>query len=165
MVGYFHWPFLANVSLAFDMITAYGGSRWCNDMILRWAGKNPVGLASLKSDNALEVYGEFFTNPETIRASNEDYRAGAFEDVDMQTEDQKAGRKIARNLGVLLVYSSDYIGRRHDVESEWRGWVEEGTHVKSSGLGNGIGHFLPEEAPQETAKVIREWLEELGVGV
>ncbi|ORY11827.1 Alpha/Beta hydrolase protein [Clohesyomyces aquaticus] len=158
-VGTFHWPLLANVELAFAMITAYGGDRWCTKMIERWSGTNSTGLQSLKSDDSIHVYGEFFKDPSVIRASNEDYKFGAFEDVEQQKEDQEAGRKIG--VPVLLVYSEDYLGGRYDVTKEWSDWVKEGTKITSHGLGNGIGHFGVEEAPQETVNAILDWLKGL----
>jgi pimeloyl-ACP methyl ester carboxylesterase len=143
------------------MITAYGGDRWCQEMILRWAGSNPKGLASLKADNSLEVYGNFFKQPHVINSSNEDYSAGATTDVDLQEEDQKAGRKI--RVPVFLLYSEKYLGSRFDVPKEWEDWVEDGVKIKSYALGGGIGHFDTEEEPEISAKVFREWLRELGI--
>lgn len=162
VVGYFHWPMLANVELATKMITAYGGDKWCQEMTLRWCGKNPKGIEKLKDGDSLNVYGGFFKQPHTIIASNEDYRAGATTDIEAQEEDQKAGRKI--KSPVLLLYSHDYIGTRYNFPKEWRDWVDEGVDIQSYALGDGIGHFGAEEAPEESAKVINGWLEGLGLG-
>lgn len=162
VVGYFHWPLLANVEQALKMIVAYGGDQWCTDMILRWAGKNEQGLKILKSDNALEVYGAFFKNEHTIRASNEDYKAGADVDLDQQEEDQKSGRKI--NVPLFLIYSEHYIGSRYDVPKEWEDWVGKEVKIESFAVGNGIGHFDAEEAPEECAQEINNWLKGLRFG-
>jgi pimeloyl-ACP methyl ester carboxylesterase len=147
--------------MANAMISAYGGDRWCRDMILRWAGSNPKGLASLKADDSLEVYSNFFRQTHVINASNEDYAAGATIDVDMQEADQKAGRKI--HAPVFLLYSEKYLGSRYDVPKEWQDWVEEGVRVKSFAMDNGVGHFDTEEDPELSAKVFREWLRELKI--
>lgn len=162
VVGYFHWPFLANVDLADRMITAFGGDNWCREMTLRWAGKNAKGLGNLKADNALDIYTQFFMQPHTVHASNEDYKAGATVDVEAQTEDQKAGRRIA--CPVLLLYSESYIGSRYEFPDVWRGWVKDGVRIDSHGWGDGIGHFGAEEAPEESAGVVGEWLKGLGGG-
>lgn len=143
------------------MITAFGGDKWCTEMILHWAGKNEKGLSKLKSDNALQIYGDFFKEPHVIEASNEDYKAGATVDVDLQEEDQKAGKKIGVST-LLLIYSEGYIGSRYDLPAEWKDWVEEGVSIESLALGNGIGHFGAEEAPEESAKKINAWLKSLG---
>jgi pimeloyl-ACP methyl ester carboxylesterase len=150
------------VEQALKMIVAYGGDQWCTDMIIRWAGKNEKGLNALKSDNALEVYGAFFNNEHTIRASNEDYKAGAGVDLDQQEEDQKNGRKI--NAPLLLIYSEHYIGSRYDLPKEWEDWVDKDVKVDSFAVQDGIGHFDAEEAPEECAREINNWLKGLQFG-
>ncbi|KAF2203103.1 alpha/beta-hydrolase [Delitschia confertaspora ATCC 74209] len=157
ITGYFHWPLLANVELAQKMITAYGGDNWCRDMIKRWAGKNDSGFKSLSSDDSLSVYASFFSHPATIKASNEDYAAGATTDVDLQKGDQDNGRRIKCPL--LLIYSKDYIGKRFNVPKEWANWVDRSSKIDSFGIGDGIGHFVVEEAPRDTAGAIGGWLE------
>ncbi|KAF2108721.1 Alpha/Beta hydrolase protein [Lophiotrema nucula] len=161
VVTYFHWPFLAKVEQAKKMILAYGGDRWCEDMIFSWAGKNDAGLKSLKADGAVEVYKSFFKEESIVEASNKDYEAGATVDIDQQVEDQEKGRKIGCPL--LLIYSEGYLGGRYDVPAEWADWVSEGVEIKTKALGNGIGHFGAEEAPKESAQAIVGWLKELGL--
>jgi pimeloyl-ACP methyl ester carboxylesterase len=161
VTGYFHWPFLANVELATRMITAYGGSKWCTEMIQAWAGKNSTGLDLLKSDDSMTVYGGFFEKEEVIRASCEDYKHGATTDVEEQEKDQKEGRKIEKPL--LLLYGKDFIGKRYDFGAVWKEWVKNGVKITDHGLGDGIGHFGAEEAPEECARVIGEWLKGLGI--
>ncbi|KAJ4374970.1 hypothetical protein N0V83_002049 [Neocucurbitaria cava] len=160
VTGYFHWPLLANVDLATRMITAFGGSNWCQEMILRWAGDNPEGLSSLKSDDALTVYGAFFDQPHTLRASCEDYKEGATTDVERAEQDQKEGKKI--KIPTCLIYSESYLGSRYKFPEVWNDWIEEGVDVQHHGLGNGMGHFGVEEAPEESANVIGTWLARLG---
>ncbi|KAJ9638758.1 hypothetical protein H2199_006618 [Coniosporium tulheliwenetii] len=98
--GSYHWSFLANMPLAFDMIKAYGPAKYCKDLITRWQGNNP---ASLHSDNAVEVYAAAFENDEVVRATCEDYVAGAGVDVEEQEKDQQAGRKMG---GIALANAS-----------------------------------------------------------
>ncbi|KAF2100125.1 alpha/beta-hydrolase [Rhizodiscina lignyota] len=155
-VGTFHWPLLANVELATKMILATGGGWWCQAMIERWAGKNEHRLKGLKGDDAMERYCGYFERESVVRASCEDYRAGAFEDVELQKEDQQQGRKIA--VPTLVVYSSAYLGARYDMEKVWKGWVQEGANLKVEGIGDGAGHFLPEEAPVELSNIMISWI-------
>ena len=56
--------------------------------------KTPAGL-SFFGPEALAEYKRCFRNPETIHAICEDYRACAGVDLDMDTKDFEAGRKIA----------------------------------------------------------------------
>jgi pimeloyl-ACP methyl ester carboxylesterase len=160
ITGYFHWPFLANVDLATRMISAYGGAKWCSEMIYSWAGKNPDGLKALEADDSMAVYGGFFEQEEIIRASCEDYKHGATTDLEAQEKDQKEGRKM--DMPVLLLYAADFIGSRYDFSTVWNDWVKEGVEITNHALENGIGHFGVEEAPEECARVIGEWLRGLG---
>jgi pimeloyl-ACP methyl ester carboxylesterase len=157
--GVFHWPFLANVELAKAMITAYGGGKWAKEMILRWAGSNPEGLKQLKSGDALDVYGSFFERESVIDASNRDYEAGAGIDVARHIKDNAVGTKI--NVPVLLIYGEAFLGKRGNVPEIWKDWVADSAFITSHGLSNGIGHFVAEEAPEDTASALLDWLKTL----
>jgi pimeloyl-ACP methyl ester carboxylesterase len=126
-------------------------------MILRWAGKSNAGIEKLKAHDALTVYGEFFAQEHTLKASCEDYKEGATTDVEREGKDQKEGRRIG--VPVLLVYSEAGIGSRFDFPDVWREWVGEGVKIDNHGLGDGVGHFGAEEAPEECAETISSWLE------
>lgn len=158
VVGYFHWPLLANVDLATRLITAFGPGNWCEEMCFRWAGKNPTGLSTFKADDSVSVYRQFFEQPHTLDASNKDYEAGATVDVEVEKGWRDEGKRL--ELNTLVVYSERYIGSRYDVPGEWESWVKEGK-LKSHALGGGIGHFGAEEAPKETAEALKVWLKTL----
>jgi pimeloyl-ACP methyl ester carboxylesterase len=157
VVGYFHWPLLANVDLATRMITAFGPGNWCEEMCLRWAGKGASGLSSFKADDSLAVYRGFFEQPHTLDASNKDYEAGATVDVEAEKGWREEGKKIGAKT--LVVYSESYIGKRYDFPAVWKEWVEG--DLQFHALGGGIGHFGAEEAPKETAGALKKWLKEL----
>jgi len=150
--GSFHWPFLANVDLATSIIKAQRGDVWCRTMIERWAGKDHSGLESLKADGAVEIYSHYMAQDSVIRASCEDYRAGAEEDVQLQKQDQTSGRKLS--IDTLVLYSADYLGSRYDVEDVWHQWSEKPLTVSVQGIGGDVGHFIAEERPEETASAI-----------
>ena len=59
------------------MINAFGPGSWCEEMSLRWAGKNPNGLSVFKADDSINVYKQFFEQPHTLDSSNKDYEAGS----------------------------------------------------------------------------------------
>lgn len=160
ILGYFHWPFLANLSLAPRMITAYGRAAFLADMLAAWSGSNPTGQKVFRSNDAESVYATFFSQDHVLQASCEDYYHGATTDVQMQEEDQKHGRKIQVPLFVL--YSEGMIGKKYEFPEVWREWVGEGVRIDHHALGEGIGHFGAEEAPEECAKVIGDWLKDLG---
>lgn len=72
-----------------------GGSVYCRNGLSRAKGGNEEGTKRFRENDAVEHYCALFSKPETISGSCADYAAGAFEDVDIQKEDQKAGRKIS----------------------------------------------------------------------
>jgi pimeloyl-ACP methyl ester carboxylesterase len=154
--GSFHWPLLANVDLATALIRSQGGDVWCRTCIERWVGKAQEGLQSLKKDDALEVYCHYMSQERVIRASCEDYRAGAEEDVILQREDQQKGRKIS--IHTLVTYSTNYLGSRYDIEAVWREWCHDPDKLITEAVEGQIGHFIAEEAPEETARSIISFL-------
>jgi pimeloyl-ACP methyl ester carboxylesterase len=138
------------------MITAFGPSDWCQEMILRWSGNSDAGVEKLKADDALALYGELFAQEHTLKASCEDYKEGATTDLEKEEKDQKEDRKI--QVPVLLVYSAAGIGSRFRFPDVWREWVGENVKIENHALGNGVGHFGAEEAPEECAEVMNRWL-------
>ena len=160
--GWFHWSFLANPSIATPMIGAYGGGKWANDMIGRWAGTNTSALEIMRADNAGEVYASFFDKPEVVEATTRDYEAGATTDVEFERKAIEEGKRIS--VPLLLVYSAGFLPKRSkkpilEVWSE--PWSKGGHLLTEYPIGNGVGHFVPEEAPEETAKALGKWLQTL----
>jgi haloacetate dehalogenase len=92
-----------------------------------------------------EAFAEYlrcFKNPETIRATCDEYRAGAT--IDLVHDRADRGRRITMPLLVLWGERSSQ-GSGYDVLGVWR------EHAESvSGRGMASGHFLPEEAPEAT---------------
>jgi pimeloyl-ACP methyl ester carboxylesterase len=160
-VGSFHWPFLANVELATEMLKAYGGGKWAQKMIMRWAGSNEKRLDKLKSGDALDVYGSFFDKDSVLYASCKDYEAGATLDVKAQVEDQEGGRQI--DVPVLLLYGKAYLGAKANVtvSDAWAGWIKDQSLITEVGLGDGIGHFVAEEGADETTDALLKWIERI----
>jgi haloacetate dehalogenase len=97
-----------------------------------------------------EAFAEYlrcFKNPETIRATCAEYRAGA--SIDLEHDRADRGRKLTMPLLVLWGERSSQ-GSGYNVLTVWREHAEI-----VSGHGIDSGHFLPEEAPEETYRALR----------
>lgn len=157
-VNYWHWPFLAT-PFAPEFILAYGGGKYCTGSLQRITGPGKNSLSNLSSQNAMEVYGAAFDNPSVVRASCGDYAAGATVDVAEQKKDQEAGRKVG--VPILALHGAGYIAKTFDVGKVWEDWVEDKSLLSVHCAAEGVGHFVPEEAPEETAEVVIGWLKKI----
>jgi haloacetate dehalogenase len=104
------------------------------------------------TDAAQREYLRNNTNPLTIHAMCEDYRASASVDLKIDAADIQAGKKIQCPL-LTLWAATGAMGRNYDVLGIWK---EEGVNVNGKGLpGN---HSLQESAPKETLAEIQNFL-------
>lgn len=93
-----------------------------------------------------EAFDEYVRclTPETIHASCEDYRASASIDIAHDQIDLDQGHKI--NCPMLALWGEKgFVGRKYEVVKEWQKWCNT-----VSGFSLPCGHYLPEEAPEET---------------
>lgn len=157
--AYYHWPFLS-IPLAPQMIEAMGGYEFTKLNLEKAKGQNAAGTEKFEEDEAVHHYSTQFQDPACIKGSCADYAAGANEDVQEQKEDQKAGRKI--QTPTLVIYSASNLGRMHDVDASWPKWVAQGTELKTVGIPDGFGHYLPEECPEKVVELIQGWIEKFG---
>jgi haloacetate dehalogenase len=131
-MSYWHWFFLAQ---PFDLPE-------------RMIGANPDNYylpnRNLFDPEALADYLRCVRDPETIHAMCEDYRAGATYDFALDEADFAAGRKIVCPL-LALWGSRGPIATRYDFLGIWRDWADD---VQGHAVDS--GHYLAEEAPDET---------------
>ncbi len=92
-------------------------------------------------------------DPATVRAMLEDYRAGLGVDRAADDADRRAGRRITCPTLVLWSTRDDLEDLYGDVLAVWRPWTTElsGGPVES-------GHHLAEEAPEELAARLADFL-------
>jgi pimeloyl-ACP methyl ester carboxylesterase len=141
------------------MIMAYGGGKWAIDMMKRWSGTNAQGTQKLWSGDTKEVYTSFFDKESVIEASCRDYEAGATTDVDIEESAIREEKRIV--VPLLLVYSQGFLPKRakKPIAEVWSRPLSEGPElITSCPIGGGVGHFIPEEAPEETAEALLKWL-------
>jgi len=105
--------------------------------------------SSAISPEAIAEYVRCFKNPETIHATCEDYRAAA--SIDLRHDEADFEKKIACPL-LALWGGRGRLPPAFDVVATWR---ERASDVRGSALD--CGHYLPEEAPEETYRELRDF--------
>lgn len=143
LVGY-HWYFLAQPPPLPETLIAHEPELYLRTAMGNWAGDFDAILP------ALPAYLEAFT-PDTIRASCDDYRAGARLDTEFDRADRDAGRLI--ECPVLALWG-EANGPRPQILETWQRWAGD---VRGRGLP--CGHFLPEEAPEPVLEAMLEFLQ------
>jgi haloacetate dehalogenase len=102
---------------------------------------------------ALAAYLRAVHDPKTIHAMCNDYRANATVDRELDDADHEQGRRIQCPVLVLWAAHDDlplFYGNPLEI---WRSWARELT-----GRGIDSGHYLAEEAPEETYLELKQFL-------
>lgn len=136
--AYYHWFFLIQPFDLPERLISADPQYFLSKKFGQW-GRDSGAF----TEEALAEYIRCFT-PETIHASCEDYRASATIDIAHDQTDIDADHRIQCPL-LALWGEKGFVGNKYDVLAEWRKWADE-----VSGHGLPCGHYLPEEAPQET---------------
>jgi haloacetate dehalogenase len=119
--------------------------------IRRKLAKTEQGL-SFFGEAALAEYMRCFRNPATIHAMCEDYRATHGVDLAMDTLDFNAGRKMT--CPVLVLWgATGGVGRNHKPMDVWLRYAAD----IRRGAALPCGHYLSEEAPDETYRELRDF--------
>jgi len=150
----FSWHWFFNIQ-PFDLPEKMMGADpdW---FIRKKLAKTPQGLAFFDKA-ALAEYMRCFRNPQTIHAICEDYRATFGVDLEMDTADLAAGRKIG--CPVLLLWgATGGVGRNHQPLEIWRRYAADIRGAEALPC----GHYLSEEAPEETYRALRAFFSEVG---
>jgi haloacetate dehalogenase len=101
-----------------------------------------------------EVRAEYvakFADEATVHAICEEYRAAATLDLEHDRADR--GTKKIRGRTLALWSKTGGVAMWPDPLQVWRNWCDDVT-----GEAFDCGHFLPEEAPDETARKLVEFL-------
>ncbi len=144
--GYYHWFFLIQPFDLPERLIGADPAFYMERKVGQW-GRNSNAFTK-------EAYAEYIRcfTPETIHASCEDYRASATIDIEHDQEDINKGKKIQCPL-LALWGQKGLVGNKYHVIEEWKKWADD---VQGRGLP--CGHYLPEEAPEETLKALLEFL-------
>ena len=149
-LGYWHWFFLAQ---PFDVPERVIGADPPGFFTRAWPrGDDGTPIPpSYFAPEALDDYLQCYVRPGTVHATCEDYRAGATYDYSLDEADRTAGHRITAPL-LALWARQGALERWYEVLSIWRDWAND---VRGSSIDS--GHYLPEEAPDETFIQLREF--------
>ena len=140
--GTYHWFFL---SQPYDLPERLIGADPA--FFLRWHLKSWSGGADeFFAAEALAAYERAFSDPATVHATCEDYRAGA--SIDLEHDEADLGRPLECPLFVLWGSRT----KPGDLGAVWRDWALD---VTAHALP--CGHFLAEELPSETLAHLRRF--------
>ncbi|QYD68384.1 alpha/beta hydrolase [Paraburkholderia edwinii] len=98
---------------------------------------------------ALQDYIRCIKNPEVIHAMCEDYRATFGVDLDMDTADFDAGKRVT-TPSLILWGAKGGVGRNHNAAEVWGRYA---TNIVKTGTVPS-GHYLQEECPDETYEAL-----------
>jgi haloacetate dehalogenase len=144
--AYYHWFFFIQPEPLPETLIAGDPLGYLRTLLGAW------GSTAEFAPEALAAYERAFADPEARHAMMEDYRAGA--SIDLEHDRADLDRRV--EVPLLVMWGTrGVVGNRpvHPVEV----WQERATDVR--GVGIDAGHFLVEEAPQESLAALREFLQ------
>jgi haloacetate dehalogenase len=145
----YHWFFLAQPDGLPEKLIGADPVYYLRETLRRWSGREDAFAVE-----AMAEYERCFADPACIHATCEDYRAGATIDHETDRADYRH-RKIA--CPVLALWGERGFGKGNaDSASpleDWREWADD---VRGQAIRG--GHFLPEEAADETLAALESFL-------
>jgi haloacetate dehalogenase len=135
--GYYHWFFLIQGHGLPETLIGHDPEYYLKAKLNQWGG----GMEAF-TEEALAEYVRCFSDPDCIHGSCEDYRAAA--GIDLDHDEADMDRKVACPL-LALWGEKGLMERHYDVLATWR---ERASDVRGRKLR--CGHFLAEEAPEDT---------------
>jgi len=135
--GYYHWFFLIQGGGLPETLIGHDPEYYLRTKVKQWGG----GMEAF-TEEALNEYVRCFSDPACIHASCEDYRAAA--SIDLKHDEADMDHKVRCPL-LALWGEKGLMERHYDVLATWR---ERAADVRGRKLR--CGHYLPEEAPEDT---------------
>ena len=149
--AYFHWFLMLQPEPLAETLMGAVPEFYLRWLLDRWCS-TPGAIA----DEAFAEYLRCFRDPATLHAVCEDYRAAP---LDAAADRADEGRRIA--CPVLVLWGADqgqhpgWPSMSLDIVERWRARAGDVT-----GRPVACGHFLPEEAPEETSRALLAFLAE-----
>jgi haloacetate dehalogenase len=141
--AYYHWFFLSRPPELPERLIGADPQYYLRRCLSSWSRRGGAF-----SEEVVAEYTRYFTDPATIAATCEDYRAGASVDLDHDREPTRV------RCPLLVLWGGDgFVGQHYDVLDVWRAHAADPALVQGEALP--CGHFLPEEVPEETYRALR----------
>ena len=142
--SYYHWFFLIQPAPFPETLIGHDPKFFLESKMRHW-GKDRTAI----TNDAFDEYLRCFSNPDTIHASCEDYRASA--SIDLEHDAADVGLKL--DIPLLVLWGATaMVGNKYDMLCAWR---EVATDV--TGFAVPGGHYLPEESPDETYQALLDF--------
>lgn len=147
-LGYWHWGFLAQAAPLPERLINADPEGFFEHSVRR------VGIGGAPGrypDEVMDVYRRCIADPATVQAICEDYRAGAF--IDLEHDEADRGQRRITCQTLALWGSGGALGIFYDdVLAIWRDWADD-----VSGHAVDASHFLVEDRPEEIAAELSEF--------
>jgi haloacetate dehalogenase len=147
---YYHWFHLIQPAPLPERMVGADPTLYLHRKLGGWGG---AGDLAYIEPAALAEYERCFSDPEAIRAACEDYRASAGIDLEHDRASRAAGERLQAET-LLLWGSRGVVGRLFDPVALWQAQCEKPLLAKPLAA----GHFLAEECPEETARIVGDFL-------
>jgi haloacetate dehalogenase len=142
-LAYWVWFFLAQPFDLPERIVGADPDIFLDYMLAGWSATPDAFPPEVRVE-----YARAFRNPDTLHAICEEYRAAAT--LDFRNDEADRGRRRIRCPVLALWSRKGPLQDLYDVRAVWREWADE-----VGGRALDCGHFLPEEAPEETYAELR----------
>jgi haloacetate dehalogenase len=142
--AYYHWFFLIQPFDFPERLIGNDPEYFLRRTMGRW-GRDENAFRP----EAMAEYIRCFSDPATIHASCEDYRAAA--SIDLVHDEADMATKLTCPT-LVLWGERGFVGKQYDVLETWR---ERAADI--SGQAIDCGHFLAEEAPDETREALADF--------
>ena len=141
---YFHWFFLIQRAPLPELLLGSQPEAFLRNYAFGHLVPNVIG------EDVFAEYLRCFSDPATLHAMCEDYRAAAT--IDLLHDEADIARKL--ELPVLALWGER--GAMHPLYDVAETWRERATNVLARSLP--AGHWLPEECPDEVSTALRDFL-------
>ncbi|KAB2343685.1 alpha/beta fold hydrolase [Actinomadura rudentiformis] len=145
-LGYWVWSFLAAPEPVPEQLIAAAPSILVDHMLNAWSQAPDAFPPEVRA-----TYAAQFADPDTVHAICEEYRAAATLDHEHDRADR--GRRRITCPTLALWSAAGPVAQWYEPLEVWRGWADD---VRGAAIDS--GHFLPEEAPDETVRHLLDFL-------